>query len=368
MTLLLLWTLRLLGAFLIAGTLLPLVHTGKWWVRGWDMPRLQIAALLLAPIVIAIGIVMIDGCSWETGAWITACVAAMVWQVSHVIPLSPAWKKDLLSCTDGDGVTFKLITINLNYQNTKYEQVQSEIAAESAHLLLLIEFDSKWSSQLAMLKSQFEYHHEEIRGNGLGMAVWSKLPLSQMQTRFIISQRRPSIWAKVELPSGRVTNLVCIHPTPPGLYDDSSESRQDSRERDAELVLIAREIADHADQSWIVAGDFNDVAWSHTTRLFKRLSGMKDPRIGRSFMGTFPATHPSLTCPLDHVMLSEGFLITQLARIRITGSDHYGVIAVLGFSGQIQGVTPEPVGDDYREGQEIVREGKNEALGRDVGS
>lgn len=35
------------GGLLVLLTLLPLWETDRWWVRLWDYPRLQVAALLL---------------------------------------------------------------------------------------------------------------------------------------------------------------------------------------------------------------------------------------------------------------------------------------------------------------------------------
>ena len=130
--------------------------------------------------------------------------------------------------------------------------------------------------------------------------------------------------------------------------------------------MIAKEIAKRNDEAWIVAGDFNDVAWSHTTRLFKRISGMKDPRIGRSFMGTYIAQNPVCRCPIDHVFLSEGFSIANLDRKRITGSDHFAMLATVALAQPHVGVEPEPKANDIEDGKKIIEKGKEDAVDRDV--
>lgn len=50
---------------------------------------------------------------------------------------------------------------------------------------------------------------------------------------------------------------------------------------------MAREIKRDADQRWLATGDFNDVAWSGTTRLFQDLADLKDPRVGRRLLNIY---------------------------------------------------------------------------------
>ena len=228
---------------------------------------------------------------------------------------------------------------------------------------MLIEYDQGWNERLQDLRATFGYHHEEIHGEGLGLALWSNVEITESETQFLVSTRRPSIWARLKLSSGQQVNFVGVHPTPPGLIDSTGDERRDSRVRDAELIMIAKVVADRRKEAWAVAGDFNDVAWSHTTRLFKRVSGLRDPRIGRSFMGTYIAQYPPCRCPIDHVFLSDGFSVANLARKRISGSDHFAVLATVSLCSD-PSVTPELQGNDRADAKMIIEEGISEAADR----
>ena len=48
------WLVRIATIVGILVTLLPFLQTGAWFIRGWDFPRLQLAALFLALIGLAI--------------------------------------------------------------------------------------------------------------------------------------------------------------------------------------------------------------------------------------------------------------------------------------------------------------------------
>ena len=221
------WVVRILAIVLIAVTLLPFVATRKWWVRGWEIPRSQIAAILLVPILLAVWQMASSGFSSELIFWLSACVSALTWQILQIIPLSPLWTKEINDVAAEAGV-FKLLAVNLKVNNRSCAVAQREIANENADVLLLVEPDEKWSQELRHLREQYSFHHDEFRDDGLGMALWSKFKISDLQTRYIVTDRRPSIWAQVEVPDGQSANLVCIHPTPPGLDDDTGESRRDS--------------------------------------------------------------------------------------------------------------------------------------------
>lgn len=363
------WFLRLSGIFLLAVTLLPLIPTGKWYVRWWDFPRLQIACLLLIPVLIASVLSAQNGFKAELMCWMIVLLAALTWQSIHILPFSPLWKTEVEdSCQNGDQRSLKLMVSNLDYENATPNDVIQQLAEEQADILLLIEIDDAWRDRLDALRARYTYRHETIRGEGLGMAIWSMLPIIDSQTKHLVSDRRASLWVQLEMLGGDSIHFVGVHPTPPGLVDSTGDTRRDSRVRDAELIMIAREIALNRDDAWIVAGDFNDVAWSHTTRLFKRTSGLLDPRIGRTFMGTFMANYPPFRCPIDHVFLSEGFTLYSLNRKRICGSDHFAILASVSLEDPHAGLSPKPQGNDHQDAKEIINVGCSDAEQRQVAS
>jgi endonuclease/exonuclease/phosphatase (EEP) superfamily protein YafD len=154
--------------------------------------------------------------------------------------------------------------------------------------------------------------------------LYSRLPLEDTHVEFLVQNDIPSVRTRVVLRSGDRVQLHCLHPRPP-----EPEHRQDSTPRDAELVMVGRAIGDADEQPTVVAGDLNDVAWSRTTQLFLRLSGMLDPRIGRGFYNSFNARKPLMRWPLDHIFHSHHFRLTSLRRLGKIGSDHFPMLVEL---------------------------------------
>ena len=359
------WIVRLVGALLLVLTLLPLLKTGAWFVRVWDFPRLQLFVMLLVlGLASAMSVAVWSGPS-ELRVWSVLLLMGAVWQGSHVVKFTPLWPKDSPKLATRRSA-HQLAVANLKFDNETPDAATTKLRELDADILVLLEIDHEWSERLATLHDEYPHRHDEIRGEGLGIAVWSRLPLENPQTRYVVEEHRPSIWATVRAEEATF-ELVAVHPTPPGLDDSTGEARRDSRVRDAELVMVAREVAENPERPCIVAGDFNDVAWSHTTRLFKRLSGLRDPRIGRSFTGTYHADYPALRFPIDHAFISEQFGIASLARHRIPGSDHFAMSVTMGFVFE-QNDSPEPEEQDadQEEAEKLIEEGREDAEERGV--
>lgn len=370
------WILRVASLLLIFFTLLPLARTGFWFVRGWDFPRMQLTVMLFiaaSVCVLAIGQTTFRRQettsqsrrhSKELMIWCGLLSAACIWQASHVIVFTPVFSPEVASSKDLES-SFDVMIANLDFENEHFGAVTDEIRAVEPAVLILIEINAAWQTGLDGLRQDYSNHHDVIRDDGLGISIWSNLNIESAETKFVVEETRPSIWAKLEL-AGELINLVAVHPTPPGLNDSTGTERRNSRVRDAELISIAKNVADHQDEHWIIAGDFNDVAWSHTTRLFKRISGLRDPRVGRSFMGTYHAEYPLLRFPIDQIFLSDGFAIGELSRKKLTGSDHFAVTSRVSLSQSRVGVTPETERDDRKDANELIEEGLDDAKERDV--
>jgi endonuclease/exonuclease/phosphatase (EEP) superfamily protein YafD len=135
---------------------------------------------------------------------------------------------------------------------------------------------------------------------------------------------------------------------------------QDSAPRDAELLKVARRIGDRAPRPTVVAGDLNDVAWSYTTSLFLKESGLLDPRIGRGFFNSFDATKPFFRFPLDHVFHSNHFRLVELRRLDKVGSDHFPMFLALSHEPEAvaEQEEPEATPADDMQAEEMIARGE----------
>jgi hypothetical protein len=108
----------------------------------------------------------------------------------------------------------------------------------------------------------------------------------------------------------------------------------------------------------------NDVAWSRTTKLFQKMSGLLDPRVGRGFFNTFHAHIPLLRFSLDHIFHSSEFRVRKLKVLADVGSDHFPVFVELSLEPEavLQQPAPAPDAEAFREKEESSREAASQRL------
>src|SRR5688572_17950908 len=187
------------------------------------------------------------------------------------------------------------------------------------------------------------------------MVMYSRLRIVQSEVRFLVQDDIPSIHAVLRLKNDQHVCIHALHPRPPEPMDD-----QDSAPRDAELIVMGKEIDQHQrGDPTVVCGDLNDVAWSFTTQLFLRLSKLLDPRMGRGMYNSFNADSRIFRFPLDHVFHSDEFKLVDLRRLPQVGSDHFPMLIELSCEPEsAPGDQPEPSErpDDREHAEEILDE------------
>lgn len=349
---------ELISVFVIWLTFWSLIPRDEWWIRGADFPRLQILVLGL----IAFVLLVVWDQPWDLWREIIfiALIAALAYQLKMVLPYTFIWKKQVKKVRKhqlNPDKQISLIVCNVLTPNHKYHLLVEQIQKHQPDLVLTLETDLIWQKALAVIEKDYPYRMPVPLDNLYGMHLYSKLELKDTEVKFILSDEIPSIHTTVILRSGQPVQLYCLHPKPP-----SPTEAKDSTLRDAELLMVGDQIKD-LDESCIVMGDLNDVAWSRTTRLFQRISGLLDPRVGRRYINTFHADYPMFRWSLDHVFHSTDFALVHMERLPHVGSDHFPVYVVLQTGRVFEQVQDklEQTDADEQEAQEAIQEGIQKA-------
>lgn len=360
---------------LIFGTAVTLLRSNAWWIRIFDFPRIQISILI---VLMLAGYVALRHFGrlrkWEY-ALAAVLGLALIWQLISIAPYTAFYPRQMSdSHVEVDSNRISLLIYNVLYDNLEVETLRELIREKDPDLILLSEPNQRWLEQLDGLEDDYPYTIHQPQENHYGKLLYSRLELVNPEIRFLIEPKIPSFRTQVRLRSGTLITLYGVHPRPPGLKrpdaeeggeeddtgDEEEDEREDSDMRDAELLLVAREVGEMEDVPVIVAGDFNDVAWSHTTHLFQRIGGLLDPRVGRGFINTFDTGNHLMRYPLDHVFASKHFLLVELSRLPDIGSDHFPMLVILDYDpGDSMDEEPKPDAGDKREAEDAIDKGKS---------
>lgn len=296
-----------------------------WWIRGFDFPRIQISFLILVNIILAVLVYSFQE-PWHF-VILVALSLSLLYQCWLIFPYTYLAKQQVINYKGSDTTNeISILVSNVLMTNTKYDLLIGLINAKNPDVFLTLETDKAWENALKTLEDVYAYSVKVPLDNLYGMHLYSKLPLEDMNVAYLIKDDIPSIHGYVKLENGKKAKIHCLHPRPP-----SPTESKTSTSRDAEILLVGESIKDNPKLT-IVFGDLNDVAWSRTTKIFQKISGLMDPRRGRGFFNTFSADYFLLRWPLDHVFHTEDFTLVEISRERNIGSDHFPIYIKLNYA------------------------------------
>jgi len=350
--------LVVLALLLVIATALPLLRFNQWWIRALDFPRGQIT--IAGIVVFALYLFFWDPYRAYESVVLGLLVLAMGYQVVKMFPYTVLMPKEVLAAESGsDDANVSLLVANVLMENRESEAFLNIVRKYDPDVILTVETDRWWEEALRSLEERYPYTLKNPLDNTYGMLLYSRLELINPEIRFVLKDSIPSMHMQVILPSDDRVFMHFVHPDPP-----NPEFATETTERDAEVLIVAREM-EKREGPTIIAGDFNDVAWSRTTRLFQKTSGLLDPRVGRGMYNTFNAKNLLLRWPLDHVFHSDDFKLVRMAKGPAWGSDHFPMFIELSLESGAEADQEEPE-TSRAEGEQVdekIEDGKQRAGG-----
>ncbi|MGB3183345.1 MAG: endonuclease/exonuclease/phosphatase family protein [Cyclobacteriaceae bacterium] len=319
----------------IAATAASILKRDEWWVRVFDFPRVQIVFFNVLTLAGAAFVLSHDSI-WPY-ILLATLIFSLIYQLMMIYPYTPLAEKQVVRYQGkSEKDIISIMVSNVLMTNDESDKLLALIKENNPDILLTLESNQWWEDQLSSVEKDYPYTVKVPLENLYGMHLYSKLELDNAEVNYLVQDEIPSIQSNVTMRSGKKIRIYCLHPMPPSPTESDT-----STNRDAELLLVGKKISNN-NKAVLVFGDLNDVAWSRTTQLFQKLSGLLDPRVGRGFFSTFHAKYSLLRWPLDHVFHSSDFTLVEIKRLSEVGSDHFPIYAELNYGPIAEVVQEEP--------------------------
>lgn len=307
--------LYILAGVFIVSPFLPATGNPHWFFRTADFVRLQSIAIEIVLIVLLLCFGNFN--NWTNWLFLLGLTAAALYQINKVFKYSSLYPRPKPDFPSGGSIT--LFAANVLQTNTDYDTFLKEAKKFDADIIVTMESNKAWEKAMSPLEKSHPYTLKAPNEDFYGMHIYAKKPFKNASIKYQIEPHVPSMFLDIEVVKGNVIHFCFLHPAPP-----SPTENETSKERDAELMLTAQKIRNNNCPT-VVCGDLNDVVWSRISRLFKKFTGMIDPRIGRGFYATYYAQYWFMRFPLDHLFHTKDLFVGRMKRSKNFGSDHFAM-------------------------------------------
>lgn len=280
-------------------------------------------------------------------------VVSILYQLFVIVPYLKTSRNT--SSTNQKEKSVSIISVNVLQKNSNYQKLIGLIREIQPDIVLTMETNKDWEDALEAIENDFPFRFKIPKENRYGMHFYTRLKVKKIDKHYLISNERPAIEAHLCDKEDNVFVVWGIHPPPP-----SPTEKPTSKQKDAELMKAA-EMISQLKSPCMAVGDFNNVCWSRASRLFSKVSGLKDVRLGRGIYATFPVKPRFLRFPLDLLFYSQGIEIKQIKILSDIGSDHLPFFCEFYpvKSNRRASVNLEP--DAKEETNSMIKEGKEAA-------
>ena len=335
------------SAILVITVLLPLWKKDIWIIRIFDYPRIQ--KFTLVGVVCFFWLFYVyKGAAWYDYLLFIILVGCLVHLLVLILPFTPLGKKMIgKASTIGNNPTFNILVSNVYQENHHYDKVLQLVQRKNPDIVFLLEINNAWLEGVKSLRKDFPHAIELPLENTYGLLFYSKWPILHQQINYLIDKEIPSVVVEVSFHHHSI-KIFGLHPSPPVPQENAY-----STDRDAEILMVGK-MTKKEEGPCLVIGDLNDVAWSYTTKLFLKISGMLDPRRGRGLYSTFHARYPFFRWPLDHFFVSKHFDLVGMKVEKHVGSDHFPISISLVISNQEDGNPLQGDADDMKLANEKI--------------
>lgn len=350
----------ILSTILIVVSLLPLSTNTHWIFRAAECGKVQLLVMQL--IMIILGLLILDNKDYLFWTLTSLNGLFVVHHLINLFEFSPLYKVHQKKHCAISSEKISILSANVFQENTQYIQFVSLIQKYKPDIFITMESNHDWEKALNVLEMGYPYQIKVPLENTYGIHLYSKLNIQSYTVHYFIAEDLPSIEAKIKTDDNYTFTLFAIHPPPP-----SPTEEVNSKERDGELLSVAKKVRSNSGSS-LVVGDFNNVAWSRSSKLFRKTSQMIDGRIGKGLISTFHAEYWLLRYPIDLMFHTADIFVTELKRLEYFGSDHFPLLVefFINTKSKVQETFVEDITkDELKEVNQIIKDGiKEESTNR----
>lgn len=345
----------ILEILLFCFLLLCILH--YWSSQHWIFRTLSFAIIQLSIIQVLVIVVLITQLQYLSNISIILGGLILLTLLHNFIILLPYTiiypRESRKINTNKKHVSF--LSVNVCQFNKKYYLLIDIIKRLQPDILLTIESDKKWEHALEEVDGLFEDSEKIPLDNTYGIHFYTKLKTKSINVNYFAAKDIPSIEAELISKDGDHFKFFGVHPPPPSPTEEVT-----SKERDADILALGQKIK-NINTPCIVVGDFNNVAWSKSSKLFKKTTQLLDPRIGRGFISTFHAKFLFFRFPIDLIFHSTSIYIQKLKTEKHINSDHfplYGEFVIQHQDKKQQTDTEKPSDEEKENISAMIKEGK----------